>query len=162
MVMLSVVAAQTSLCKRQNTRGGIWMNDPQTQPMTIEILQTLLRRIQISHVVELEPHMVRARYSLLLPEIHLCMTDGHQIIQAPIENYLQNDIEWQKLLKAPGGPVRIPDVMKKYRTIRRIIGELDGRMLDHGNTIRKVSRIFSPKLVMTGYNTEPYMRSHGH
>jgi hypothetical protein len=91
-------------------------------------------------MVELEPNMVRAYYSTLLPpKTHLFVADGHQIILAHIENYLQKDVMWQKLLKAPGAPVQILDVMRKYRTTHRIIRELAGRMLDNGDTILNVS-----------------------
>jgi hypothetical protein len=60
-----------------------------------------------------------------------------------IKNYLQKDVTWQKLLKAPGTPIWIPDVMKKYSTIHCIIHKLAGMVLDDGNTVLKVSRVSS-------------------
>jgi hypothetical protein len=55
---------------------------------------------------------------------------------------------WQISLKAPQGPVEIPDVMEEYRTTSRILHGLAGKKLDNGQTIFKVSRFFLSKLIM--------------
>ena len=68
-------------------------------------------------------------------------TDGRQAIVAHVKNYLDKDRVWHMLGKSQE-PVRIADVMKKYRSIRRIILELDGKLLDNHHIILKVSTPF--------------------
>jgi len=143
MGMSLVVVALTSLLKLQNTRAGI-VTKNQTLPMKIESLQTLRMKIQICRMVELGPQIVRALcLTLLHPRLAFFVTDdmdGDRVVLAHIKNYLQKDRMWQVSLKASGTHVRIPDVMKKYRTIHRIIHELAGTMIDNGHIISQVSR----------------------
>jgi hypothetical protein len=90
--------------------------------------------------------------------------DGHQAMLVYIENHLQQDRMWQISLKAQQTPVKIPDVMRQYRTISRVFRELVGKKLDNGHTIFKVSKLFPYKLnddFLSEYDTEPYMRNHG-
>jgi hypothetical protein len=47
---------------------------------------------------------------------------------------------WQVLGKASSPPISVPDVMKKYRIIQRIIHELNGGVIDNRHTIHKVSK----------------------
>jgi hypothetical protein len=66
--------------------------------------------------------------------------NGHQIILTYVTQHLDNDRMWRILGKASNAPVSIPDVMRKYRTVHRIIHELNGRVVDNRHTICKVSK----------------------
>jgi hypothetical protein len=85
----------------------------------------------------------RFAFTLATPETHSFATDsvdGHRAILVHIENHLQKDRMWQISLKGPEMPVRILDVLKNYRTVRRIICELTGKVINDGHTISEVSR----------------------
>jgi hypothetical protein len=63
-------------------------------------------------------------------------------------------------------PVRIADVMRKYRTIQRIIHELDGKFLNNHHTILEVTMFFmcpgDPKAQQDDsprvFDAEPHIR----
>jgi hypothetical protein len=81
-------------------------------------------------------------FTLATAETHSFATDSmdsHRAILVHIKNHLQKDRVWQISLKGPEIPVRIPDVLKKYRTVHRIIRELTGKVINDGHTILKVS-----------------------
>lgn len=158
---------RASLCDRRNTRTVIGMKSFQT--LLAKVGSLLLMKIRLSSTMGLEYRMVpssriiyRARYPpfFFFPE----NMDGHQAMLVYIENHLQQDRMWQISLKAQQTPVKIPDVMRQYRTISRVFRELVGKKLDNGHTIFKVSKLFPYKLnddFLSEYDTEPYMRNHG-
>jgi hypothetical protein len=57
-----------------------------------------------------------------------------------ITQHLRKDRMWRVLGKASSAPISIPDVMKKYLIIQRIIHELNGGVIDNRHTIHKVSK----------------------